>query len=85
MARAVNELVKEPQNNLRVFRNGTPIYGDGIVGQDFETICKDMFGENTDKRSVVDTYFAIGGILFYLACLQETIYRTNFGGDAQRE
>lgn len=42
MKRAVNELIRTPQNNFRVFRNGSPIFGGDIDGCSFEEFCEHL-------------------------------------------
>lgn len=48
---AIKSLIDTPQNNFRIFRNGTLVYGDNII-KDFHKIIAQFFStkDNDHKR-----------------------------------
>lgn len=53
MRRALAGLINTPQNNFRVFRNGSPIFGENIDGPNFDALCESVFEARADSRFVL--------------------------------
>lgn len=53
---AIKSLIETPQNNFRIFKNGTLIYGDNIIKDVHELIAQFFCTKDDDNKRLVSTF-----------------------------
>ncbi|XP_047103916.1 inositol-pentakisphosphate 2-kinase-like [Schistocerca piceifrons] len=51
MKKAIHNLLSTPQNNLRIFKNGVLVYGDGRSSNDLSSVLLQWFSASLDKST----------------------------------
>lgn len=50
---AIRSLIDTPQNNFRIFKNGTLVYGDDIIKDFYKTIAQFFCTKDNDQERLV--------------------------------